>query len=90
MHMIVIPLVGEGSEGWGRRALVEDLLWAHADPDLGLEHIRVRPTRDGLEVVALMGGASEARALLGARSLLNRAGDALAAQGYAVAAPPLA
>ncbi|MDD9377688.1 hypothetical protein M8Z33_13670 [Streptomyces sp. ZAF1911] len=66
-------------------ALVEDLLWAHADPDLDLEHIRVRRARNGLEIVALMGGTSGARALHGARSLLDRAHDALVAQGYTVA-----
>ncbi|MFI5759324.1 hypothetical protein ACIA8F_00030 [Streptomyces sp. NPDC051563] len=88
--MIVTLLAGEGTEGPGNTALVEDLLWAHADPDLNVEHIRVRPARYGLEAVALMGGTSEAGALLGARSLLNRAGLALSAQGYTVAEPALA
>ncbi|MFD5148889.1 hypothetical protein [Streptomyces sp. NPDC058401] len=89
MHMIVILLAGGGSESPDRMALLEDLLWAHADPEVDLEHLRVRRTRNGLEAVALMGGTSEARAQLGARTLLERAGNALAAQGYTVAAPPL-
>ncbi|MFE2356945.1 hypothetical protein [Streptomyces parvulus] len=60
---------------------VEDLLWVHAVPSIGVEHIRVRPTPSGVDVFLFLRADSDVVALGQARDLLVRAHGFLSAQG---------
>ncbi|MFE0928945.1 hypothetical protein ACFW4O_33200 [Streptomyces mutabilis] len=60
---------------------VEDLLWVHAAPDFGVEHIRARPTASGVDVFLFLRADTDAVALERARDLLVRARGFLVAQG---------
>ncbi|MFF9524715.1 hypothetical protein ACF1DV_22460 [Streptomyces achromogenes] len=71
----------------GIEPLLHDLLWAHAVPAAGLEHVRVRPARAGLEAVFFVRAASDAEAVTGVRHLLARVREPVAAHGYAVLLP---
>ena len=64
--------------GAGEARLVHDILWAHAGPDTGLEHLRVRADPDGLALSFLL--AEHARDPLGQVDRLI--GDALARSPY--------
>ncbi|NML52336.1 hypothetical protein HHL19_26980 [Streptomyces sp. R302] len=61
--------------------LIEDLLWAHAVPADGLEHLRVRSLPHGMDVVLFLGAPSDAAALLAAAGLLDRLRLPLARHG---------
>ncbi|MFC7983385.1 hypothetical protein [Streptomyces sp. NPDC057336] len=63
---------------------MEDLLWVHATPDIGMEHIRARPTASGVDVFLFLRTDTDAVALECARDLLVRAGGFLVAQGLSV------
>ncbi|MEV5882051.1 hypothetical protein AB0L74_04910 [Streptomyces sp. NPDC052020] len=60
---------------------MEDLLWAHAVPAIGVEHIRARPTPSGVDVFLFLRADSDVIALAHARDLLVRARGFLGAQG---------
>ncbi|MFC9815910.1 hypothetical protein ACFVJM_28045 [Streptomyces virginiae] len=71
----------------GTLAVVTDLIWAHAVPDDGLEHVKPRPTRDGIDVYLFVRATGDDDlAVRRMRSLLDRAGPSIAAQGYVLAA----
>ncbi|RSS33126.1 hypothetical protein [Streptomyces sp. WAC08241] len=63
-------------------AVVTDLLWAHAVPDDGLEHVRPRRSHDGLDVYLFVRADDRDLALRQAGSLLDRAAPAMAPHGY--------
>ncbi|MFE9401817.1 hypothetical protein ACFYNY_08580 [Streptomyces sp. NPDC006530] len=65
-------------------AIVHDLLWAHAVPADGLEHVTPRGADDGLHVFLFLRAASDTAALLSARTVLDRSRVPLGALGYAV------
>ncbi|MFF2777518.1 hypothetical protein ACFVU3_21715 [Streptomyces sp. NPDC058052] len=69
-------------------ALLSDLIWAHAAPANGLEHVRARASDDGVYVYLFLRAASEAAALDQARALLDGARASLRVHGYRTAAPP--
>ncbi|MFC9266086.1 hypothetical protein ACFT25_40480 [Streptomyces hydrogenans] len=58
------PAVGAG--------LIHDLLWAHASPADGLEHIRVRSLPHGMDVVLFLAAGSDEAALRSADVLMER------------------
>lgn len=62
--------------------LIEDLLWAHALPADGLEHLCVRLRPSGMEVVLFLAAPSDAAALRAARVLMERFRGPLARHGY--------
>ncbi|MGW0121107.1 hypothetical protein [Streptomyces sp. NPDC003327] len=65
-------------------AVVTDLLWAHAVPADGLEHVKARFTDDGLDLYLFVRAAADDIALPRMRCLLDRVSHAVAAQGYAL------
>ncbi|MEU9097510.1 hypothetical protein [Streptomyces sp. NPDC048361] len=88
MHVIRARLIRGGGprDSGGVAVPIEDLLWAHAVPAIGLEHIRARPTQGGLDVYLFIDAPDEPRALAQVRDLLIRAGGAITTQGYAAPA----
>ncbi|MER8035465.1 hypothetical protein [Streptomyces hydrogenans] len=62
--------------------LIQDLLWAHAVPDDGLEHIRVRCAPHGMDVVLFLSAPGDASALQAVDLLLERLRGPLARHGY--------
>ncbi|MGW8358638.1 hypothetical protein [Streptomyces wedmorensis] len=67
-------------------AVVTDLLWAHAVPADGLEHVTARFTHDGLDLYLFVRAAADDVALPRRCGLLDRISHAIAAQGYALTA----
>ncbi|MFF5254112.1 hypothetical protein ACFY4K_18985 [Streptomyces leeuwenhoekii] len=67
-------------------AVVTDLLWAHARPEDGLEHVKPRPTDHGIDLYLFVRAADDLPAIAQMRPLLDRARHAIAAQGYSLAA----
>ncbi|MFE4858030.1 hypothetical protein [Streptomyces sp. NPDC056670] len=87
MHVILTRLTRGGPpSGAGVAVLIEDLLWTHAVAATGLEHIRARPTPEGLDVYLFIDAPDEPRALAQVRDLLVRARGAINAQGHEAAA----
>ncbi|MFE9799968.1 hypothetical protein ACFYP6_13965 [Streptomyces goshikiensis] len=68
-------------------ALVSDLIWAHAAPSQGLEHLRARASGEGMDVYLFLRSASEAAALDTACAILAGARSPLVSHGYRAAAP---
>ncbi|MEV7217656.1 hypothetical protein AB0O31_31760 [Kitasatospora cineracea] len=74
--------------------LVEDLIWVHARPSDGVEHLTVRPTERGLEVYFFLRpdpeqpgserSAAEQSAQERVRALLGRVHGPLARHGLAL------
>ncbi|MYS87993.1 hypothetical protein [Embleya scabrispora] len=69
----------------GQSRLIHDLLWAHATPAEGLEHIRPRPTENGLDLFLFVRAHCNASALEQMRTLLTRLNTEIAVHGYTVA-----
>ncbi|MFH8404102.1 hypothetical protein ACH4FX_04900 [Streptomyces sp. NPDC018019] len=67
-------------------ALVHDLLWAHAVPSDGLEHIRARSVEGGLDLFLFVRADGAPYGLRHMHVLLARAEEPLAAYGFAVPA----
>ncbi|MEU5217149.1 hypothetical protein AB0G79_13255 [Streptomyces sp. NPDC020807] len=63
-------------------AVLTDLLWAHAVPADGLEHVKARYTHDGLDLYLFVRAPTDDVALPRMRRLLDRVSHAIAAQGY--------
>ncbi|GGT21110.1 hypothetical protein [Streptomyces purpureus] len=91
MRVVSAMLQGEpvGRDAGSFSPLLHDLLWAHAVPSIGLEHITVRPIRAGMEAVLFVRADSDTHALDCARDLLARARGPIAAHGYAALLPSL-
>ncbi|MEU3412869.1 MULTISPECIES: hypothetical protein [unclassified Streptomyces] len=87
---VVFRAHGHAPAPTGIGPLLHDLLWAHAVPAAGLEHVRVRPVRAGLEAVFFVRAASDAEAVTGVRHLLDRVREPVTAHGYAAVRPRLA
>ncbi|MFG2294052.1 hypothetical protein [Streptomyces sp. NPDC048603] len=87
MVLVHLPLTHTtGAPGAESEAsLLQDTLWAHAGPQHGLEHVRVRATRQGIDVVLFVRAASDADARTKASALLSQALRSSAADGYSVA-----
>ncbi|MET9296767.1 hypothetical protein [Streptomyces sp. NPDC003077] len=66
---------------------MHDLFWAHTDPDGGLEHVRVRPVRAGMEVILFLHAETDRVALTRAQGLLDRVREPLAVHGYSTEVP---
>ncbi|MFJ3841426.1 hypothetical protein ACWGHM_32005 [Streptomyces sp. NPDC054904] len=67
--------------------LLQDLLWAHARPADGLEHVRARTAEHGLDIVLFVRAPCDASALVRMRALLGRAEAPVASHGFLVALP---
>ncbi|WP_306328437.1 hypothetical protein [Streptomyces venezuelae] len=74
-----------GTRAAGTPALVSDLLWAHARPEDGLEHVTARATRSGIDLYLFVRAEADGPAVDRMRPLLERARASIAAQGYALA-----
>ncbi|MFJ5830106.1 hypothetical protein [Streptomyces sp. NPDC093089] len=75
-----------GIRAAGTSAVVTDLLWAHARPEDGLEHVTPRATCSGIDLYLFVRAKADGPAVTQMRPLLERARAALAAQGYALVA----
>ncbi|RSO10229.1 hypothetical protein DMH18_15505 [Streptomyces sp. WAC 06783] len=64
--------------------LVHDLLWAHAIPSDGLEHIRARSAEGGLDLFLFARADCGPYGLRHMRALLTRAEGPLSTYGFAV------
>ncbi|MER5726894.1 hypothetical protein ABT084_00835 [Streptomyces sp. NPDC002138] len=84
MHTIRVSLAGPSRGAAQDRvlALVSDLIWAHAAPLLGLEHLRAKASDDGVDVYLFLRADSEAAALAQAHALVERARISLTSHGY--------
>lgn len=68
---------------------IDAVLWAHASPRHGLEHLRVRSSDRGADAVLFVRAATDQDALHRARSLVDRATSPLRSLGYTTpTAPP--
>ncbi|MDD9382872.1 hypothetical protein M8Z33_40785 [Streptomyces sp. ZAF1911] len=67
--------------------LIQDLLWAHARPSDGLEHVRVRPAPQGLDIYLFVTAPSDATAMAQAATLLHRVDPQVARHGFGVDHP---
>lgn len=89
--MFIVRALLKGAPGASKSAqgshLIHDLLWAHAAPADGLEHITVRPAPYGMEAVLFLTAASDEAALTHVRELIVRVRGPIAAQGYAAELP---
>ncbi|MFJ9692246.1 hypothetical protein [Kitasatospora sp. NPDC101183] len=65
--------------------IVEDILWAHAAPEHGLEHVRATPAPDGIAVMLFLRADDRAHAVANAERLLSHALSAGTAHRYAAA-----
>lgn len=63
-------------------ALVSDLIWAHAAPSHGLEHLRAKSSGEGMDVYLFLRAASESGALDQAHAILTSAHAPLVSHGY--------
>ncbi|MFJ4779291.1 hypothetical protein [Streptomyces sp. NPDC088762] len=69
--------------------LIQDLLWAHARPSDGLEHVRARPAPHGLDIYLFVRAPSDASAVAQMRALLDRVGRPVARHGFGILPPEL-
>ncbi|MYS44354.1 hypothetical protein HG826_05280 [Streptomyces sp. GMY01] len=92
MRIVSVALQAQGdpAPATGICPLLHDLLWAHATPDIRMEHVRVRPTAAGLEAVLFVSAASDARARADVQKLIDHVRRPIAAHGYTVLALPAA
>ncbi|MEV7187453.1 hypothetical protein [Kitasatospora sp. NPDC093102] len=60
---------------------LEDILWAHATPEIAMEHLRVRAVPAGIGIVLYIRAATIETARARARRLVA---DALAASGIGI------
>ncbi|MFE2145632.1 hypothetical protein ACFXA3_28535 [Streptomyces sp. NPDC059456] len=60
------------------------MLWAHARPCDGLEHVRARPAEHGLDVYLFVRAASDQSAVDQMRALLGRVDQPAARHGFGV------
>ncbi|MGW0367084.1 hypothetical protein [Streptomyces sp. NPDC002990] len=67
-------------------ALVSDLIWAHAAPSHGLEHLRVKASDEGIDIYLFLRAPSEVAALDQAHAILTSAHSPLALHGYCATA----
>ncbi|MFI5618826.1 hypothetical protein [Streptomyces sp. NPDC051567] len=90
MHLVHASLkAASGGSGTESDAhLLQDLLWAHAFPGHGLEHLRVRAAAHGADLVLFIRAETEAIAAARAHSLLSNALTPLGALGYRVVSLP--
>ncbi|MGW1197569.1 hypothetical protein ACWD4B_17285 [Streptomyces sp. NPDC002536] len=92
MRFVRARLLGAGDEGVpaGRGAeLLHDLFWAHTGPEDGLEHVRVRPSGAGMEIVLFLHADTDVAALARADGLLALVREPLAAHGYTAVVPSI-
>ncbi|MFD8012321.1 hypothetical protein [Streptomyces sp. NPDC058955] len=84
MRMVRVLLTGQaGVPGLAALpSLIHDLLWAHAVPADGLEHVRIRPLPGGLDVVLFLKAATDETALRSAEALLERVREPFARHGF--------
>ncbi|MFH8386947.1 hypothetical protein ACH4E7_39545 [Kitasatospora sp. NPDC018058] len=64
--------------------LVEDLIWAHARPSEGLEHLTVMPAGQRLELYFFVQATSEATMLAQVQALIDRVSGPLSSHGFAL------
>ncbi|MGW1520169.1 hypothetical protein [Streptomyces sp. NPDC002287] len=63
--------------------LIHDLVWAHARPSDGLEHVRARPaSHDGFDVVLFVRARSHGTAQKQMHALLDRVAAPAAVHGF--------
>ncbi|MEU7169239.1 hypothetical protein AB0A70_32060 [Streptomyces morookaense] len=90
MRFVRARLIGAGGErpsaGCGAE-LLHDLFWAHTGPEDGLEHVRVRPSGAGMEVVLFLRVDTDVAALARADGLLALVREPLAVHGYTAVVP---
>ncbi|MFF9848088.1 hypothetical protein [Streptomyces litmocidini] len=67
-------------------AVVTDLLWAHARPEDGLEHVKPRVTDSGIDLYLFVRAAGDGPAVAQMRPLFDRVRRSIAAQGYRLTA----
>ncbi|MEU4061137.1 hypothetical protein AB0F25_01685 [Streptomyces wedmorensis] len=75
-----------GTRDAGTPAVVTDLLWAHARPEDGLEHVTPRATGSGIDLYLFVRAEADGPAVTQMRPLLERARACIAAQGYVLVA----
>ncbi|MFJ7277078.1 hypothetical protein [Kitasatospora sp. NPDC098663] len=86
MRVVLARLNGSGADppAGPIGPLVEDLIWAHARPFEGLEHLTIRSVAEGLEIYLFVRSDSESAALDRARALLGRVRGPLSQYGFAL------
>ncbi|MFJ8015620.1 hypothetical protein [Streptomyces sp. NPDC096339] len=72
VHLTLVPTGGEAPTEDQAHTLV-DLLWAHATPECGMEHVRARTSPAGIEIVFFIRAAGDAGAQAKAGCLMTAA-----------------
>ncbi|MEU9419617.1 hypothetical protein [Streptomyces sp. NPDC048272] len=87
MRVIQASLVrtSAGPPADGAAPLLHDLLWAHARPSDGLEHVTARPAAYGLDLVLFVRASSDDSAMARMRALFDRAEGPVATHGFTLA-----
>ncbi|MGW5346693.1 hypothetical protein [Streptomyces sp. NPDC004050] len=85
VHLTLTQTGGGAVDESQAHALV-DLLWAHATPECGIEHIRARTSPDGIEIILFIRAVNTdtAQAKAGRRLAEALASGATGARGYSV------
>ncbi|MFF9149564.1 hypothetical protein ACF1BN_32465 [Streptomyces sp. NPDC014861] len=83
MRMVCVLLKGPagGPRLTALPSLIHDLLWAHALPADGLEHVRTRQLPHGLDVVLFLKASTDEAAIRSAEVLLERVREPFARHG---------
>ncbi|RKS97075.1 hypothetical protein BX286_6886 [Streptomyces sp. 3211.6] len=83
MRVLLARLAGPGTRPDSSIGpVVEDLIWAHARPPEGLEHLTVQTVAEGLELYLFVRSDSESAALDRMVALLGRVRGPLFRYGY--------
>ncbi|MER7773218.1 hypothetical protein [Kitasatospora sp. NPDC096140] len=64
--------------------VVEDVIWAHARPAEGLEHLTTKHVEQGLKLYFFVRSASETAAVTQVQTLLDRVRGQLSSHGFAI------
>ncbi|WP_371502741.1 hypothetical protein OG871_36585 [Kitasatospora sp. NBC_00374] len=86
MYLVSLSLTGSASPmpSTADAHAVHDILWAHAGPADGLEHVRAHAGPEGIDLVLFISATEQSGALAQAADLLRRAGASKTLSRYSV------
>ncbi|GIF48772.1 hypothetical protein DFJ67_0910 [Asanoa ferruginea] len=83
MHLVKVKLRSDDlTSAATSEPIVTDLIWVHADPDAGVEHVRVWIQPDAMVIALFICSAAESRAQDVAAALMKRILNTPAMRGW--------
>jgi hypothetical protein len=83
MHLVKIKLRGDDrARAATSEPIVTDLVWVHADPDVGMEHVKVWIRPDAMVIALFICAAAEGQAQDVAAGLMKRILNTPAMRGW--------